>query len=62
MGAPNETYQVELKPSQMDYLVEMTRIHGLPDTSKALRCLITYAREHRDAEAEIFATMRCQDC
>jgi len=58
----NETYELELKPHQKRYLDEMAKKHELPDASKALRCLIAYARQRPDLENDLFVTVRCSDC
>ena len=34
----------------------------LPDMGKAVRCLIDYARENPDKQADIFGEVHCQDC
>lgn len=57
-----EVYKVDLKKRQFEYLVAMANKHGLPDESKALRCLINYAIEESEQEDAIFAQIRCQDC
>ncbi len=53
---------VMLKDRQMTYLQEMAAKHGLPDASKALRCLIDFAISNADAEPKIFTEIRCNDC
>jgi hypothetical protein len=58
----NEQYTVQLKPRQYQYLQEMARKYGLPDVSKALRCLIDFAIESPQQEKDIFQTVRCKDC
>lgn len=58
---PNETYSIELKPRQHEWLTAMAKKFDLPDASKALRCLINYAQEQND-EATIFDEIRCDDC
>ena len=35
---------------------------SLPDTGKAVRCLINYARENPDKSNEIFDEVRCLEC
>ncbi len=58
----NDEYRVELKPRQWAYLEEMAEKHGLPDVSKALRCLVNFAVEEPDREGDIFQEIRCSDC
>ena len=53
---------VVLKERQLEYLTEMAEKHGLPDASKALRCLINFAMSETGQEEEIFQTIRCMDC
>lgn len=58
----NERHELELKSYQLRYLEEMARKHELPDASKALRCLIMFARQRPELEEVIFETIRCSDC
>lgn len=58
---PSETFPIELKTRQHEWLAEMAKKFDLPDASKALRCLINYAQE-KDEEAIIFDEIRCDDC
>lgn len=55
-------YEITLKERQHAYLKEMARKYNLADESKALRCLIDYAIEQKDAEKSIFQEIRCVDC
>jgi hypothetical protein len=58
-----ENRQIELKPDQIAYLDEAVKAFGLPDTGKALRILINYARENPDKRNEIFGDIHCTgDC
>jgi hypothetical protein len=57
-----QVYSFELEPSKAAFLQQMADNHGLPDAGKALRCLIDYARDHPEAQAEIFAEVHCVDC
>ena len=52
----------ELKEKQVEYLDAMAKKHNLPDRSKALRCLITYAMEKSEQEDAIFTEVRCTNC
>ncbi|HSR49251.1 MAG TPA: hypothetical protein VLV83_00400 [Acidobacteriota bacterium] len=58
----NIEYTLELKEDQYEWLEEMAEEHGLPDESKALRCLIDFAREESDLESDIFDEIRCLHC
>ena len=51
----------EIKPDAYDMLKTVTEKFKLPDTSKALRCLLDYASQDGDWD-EIFAKNRCQRC
>jgi hypothetical protein len=58
-----ETRQIQLKPDQIAYLDEAVKAFGLPDSAKALRILINYAKENPDKRDEIFGDIHCTgDC
>jgi hypothetical protein len=57
-----QSYSIELEPEKTQVLEEVARRHGLPDISKAVRCLINYARENPDKHPDIFEEVRCVDC
>jgi hypothetical protein len=57
-----QSYSIELEPEKTQFLEEVARRHGLPDISKAVRCLINYARENPEQQQAIFAEIRCMDC
>jgi hypothetical protein len=56
------TYTVELDKHMMAFLEEMTQQYDLPDTSKTLRVLITYALDPETERDRIFSDIRCFDC
>lgn len=56
------TYPIALETAKIRFLEEMAAKYGLPDTGKAVRCLINYARENPDKHPEIFEEVRCIDC
>jgi hypothetical protein len=56
------TYTVELDKHQMAFLEEIVQQYDLPDTSKALRVLITYALDPETERDRIFSDIRCFDC
>ncbi len=60
--AENLQSTLELKEKQLEYLDEMAKKHNLPDRSKALRCLITFATEQTEHENSIFTEIRCTNC
>ena len=53
---------VEMETKKLDFLKEMVETYSLPDTAKAIRCLIDYARDNPDKREAIFAEIRCLDC
>jgi len=57
-----KAYPIELESEKVRFLEEMAIKYGLPDTAKAIRCLINYARENPDKHADIFEEVRCLDC
>lgn len=52
----------DLDPSMVEFLEEVARKYDLSDTGKAVRCLVTYAREHTDKLDDIFSEVRCVGC
>jgi Arc/MetJ-type ribon-helix-helix transcriptional regulator len=56
------TYTVELDKHMMAFLEEMVQQYQLPDTSKAVRILITYAMDPETERDRIFEDVRCFDC
>ena len=60
--ADNVTTTLELKANQVEYLDSIAKKHSLPDRSKALRCLITFAMEQAEHEDSIFTEIRCTNC
>ena len=60
--ADNVTTTLELKANQLEYLDAIAKKHSLPDRSKALRCLITFAMEKAEHEDSIFTEIRCTNC
>jgi hypothetical protein len=57
-----QSYPIEMETEKMQFLEQMAAKHGLPDAGKAIRCLINYARETADKQADIFEEVRCLDC
>jgi hypothetical protein len=55
-------YSIELEREKMQFLEEIVAKFALPDTGKAVRCLINYAREHPDKHTDIFEEVRCSNC
>ena len=53
---------VELGTDKIDFLKEMVEAYSLPDTAKAIRCLIDYARDNPGKRDAIFTDVRCLDC
>jgi hypothetical protein len=46
----------------MAFLEDMVKQYDLPDSSKALRVLITYALDPETDRDRIFSDIRCFDC
>ncbi len=55
-------YSLELEKDMMAFMEQMTSKYDLPDVSKAMRCLINYARDVEDAQDAIFTEIRCLNC
>jgi hypothetical protein len=55
-------HSVDLDSEKVQFLKTMAETYGLPDMGKAIRCLIDYARQNSDKQAEIFDEIRCSDC
>jgi hypothetical protein len=55
-------YSIELEPEKMQFLEEIAAKYALPDAGKALRCLISYARENPEKHTDIFEEVRCSKC
>jgi hypothetical protein len=51
----------EIYPDSFAMLNEIAQKHGMPDASKALRCLLDYAATDGDWE-QIFKKIRCRRC
>jgi hypothetical protein len=57
-----QSHDVSLKSGMVEFLEDVVKTYNLPDSGKALRCLINYARENPDKRDEIFSEVRCVDC
>jgi len=55
-------FTVELEKHQMGFLEDMVQQYQLPDVSKALRVLITFAMDNEAEHERIFQEVRCLDC
>ena len=53
---------IELEPDKIAFLEQMASVYGLPDVSKAVRCLVNYARENPDKQESIFSEIHCVNC
>ena len=60
--AENVSTEFDVKENQVEYLTQMAEKHGLPDPSKALRCLLTFAMQESQHESSIFSEIRCANC
>ena len=57
-----QTYSIEMDEVMHRFLEEMVNQYALADVSKAVRCLVNYARDKPDERNNIFAEIRCLDC
>jgi hypothetical protein len=55
-------YSLELEKDMMQFMEQMTAKYELQDVSKAMRCLINYARDVEGVQDDIFAEIRCLNC
>jgi hypothetical protein len=55
-------YSIELEAPKIEFLEEVVKKYGLPDTGKAIRCLIDHARENPALQEQIFNEIHCVDC
>ena len=62
MPKDKAVYSIELEKDMMQFMEQMTTKYQLPDVSKAIRCLINYARDVEEARDDIFAEIRCLNC
>jgi hypothetical protein len=62
MPKDKTVYSVELEKDMMQFMEQMTTKYQLQDVSKAIRCLINYARDVEEARDDIFAEIRCLNC
>ena len=51
----------EIQEDQQEWLEDMATNYNLPDSSKALRCILDAAMEEGDFD-KIFETIRCRHC
>ena len=51
---------IPLEAAKVEFLEQMVQAHGLSDIGKAVRCLIDYARENPDRQADILAAAQVQ--
>ena len=54
--------RIPLEAEKVEFLQEMAKSYQLPDIGKAVRCLIDYARENPDKQADMFGEVHCHDC
>ena len=62
MSQDKQHIDLEIKPDQVEYLQAMATKYALPDTGKAMRCLIDFARSEPEQERQIFEVVRCLGC
>jgi hypothetical protein len=62
MPKDKAVYSLELEKDMMAFMEQMTTQYDLPDVSKAMRCLVNYARTEEGARDDIFSEIRCLNC
>jgi len=62
MPSDKATYSIVLEKDMMWFLEQMTTKYDISDVSKAVRCLVNYARDVETARDDIFAEIRCKYC
>ncbi|MAA51522.1 MAG: hypothetical protein CMJ41_04945 [Phycisphaerae bacterium] len=62
MPQDRHTIEIELKSYQIEYLEAMAARYAIPDTGKAIRCLIDHAKSEPGQERAIFEVVRCLGC
>ncbi len=62
MSQDKQHIDLEIKSDQVEYLQAMATKYALPDTGKAMRCLIDFARSEPEQERQIFEVVRCLGC
>lgn len=48
-----------LTTTHLEFLERMKEVHALPDVSKVVRILVSFAMAKPDLETEIFEVIRC---
>lgn len=61
MATPKIKVTFEITPDSYEMLKTIRDRYDLPDTSKALRCLLEYAAKDGDWD-NLFKTVRCRRC
>ena len=62
MPKDKATYSIELEKDMMEFMERMMAAYDLPDVSKAMRCLVNYARDTAGVQDNIFSEIRCFNC
>lgn len=61
MSVQKVSVSFEIEPDMLEMLSRIAERYELPDTSRALRCLLDYAATDGDW-SEIFGIIRCRRC
>lgn len=61
MSVQKVSVSFEIEPDMLEMLSRIAERYELPDTSKALRCLLDYAATDGDW-SESFGIIRCRRC
>jgi hypothetical protein len=62
MSQDKQSIDLQLKPYQIEYIESMMEKYTIPDTGKAIRCMIDYAISEPRQERMIFEVVRCRGC
>jgi len=61
-GMAKAMYTFELETDMMTFMEQMVTKYDLSDVSKAMRCLVNYARGEESVREDIFEEIRCFHC
>lgn len=62
MPKDKTSYSIELEKDMMEFMEQMTAKYSLSDVSKAMRCLVNYARDVEAVQDDVFSEIRCLNC
>jgi hypothetical protein len=62
MAKDAQSYPIDLESEKVAFLQQIADRYQLADMSKAVRCLVNYARDNPERLDDIFREHRCLDC